>query len=331
MENDGTNATTAVTTSMSDLACDIQAARCELPRGPRTAALRAAYAAYWAILPSKLDAIMAFLEYRAEFGTLPDAEIEKAVASNRRQAIKKFNGGIAVLPVIGVLSQRQDILTDTSGGTSVEQFTKSFKTAMGDERIGAIVMEVDSPGGPISGIPELSKMIFDARERKPVVAIANGLAASGGFWLATSASEVSVTPSGEMGSIGVVAAHTEESVAEEAAGVKTTLISAGVKKVDGNPFEPLSETARADIQAQVDIFYEMFVSAVARNRAVSAASVRSGFGQGGMVGADEAVKLGMADRVETMDELLERLGTRQKSRNAAASSGRRLAMARMGM
>ncbi len=334
MENDGTNdidLNAGTIRSMSDLACDLQAAHLELPRGRRTAALRAAYAAYWAILPSKLDAILAFLEYRAEVGTLPGGDIEAAVAQNRPRPIRKFSGGVAMLPLIGVLSQRQDMMTDTSGGTSVERFAKSFKTALDDERVGVIGMEVDTPGGPISLIPELSKMIFDARERKPVVAIVNTMAASGGLWLATSASEVSITPSGEMGSIGVVAMHTDESVAAEQAGRKTTLISAGEKKVDGNPFEPLSDTAREDIQAQVDIFHGMFISAVARNRGVSAADVRNGFGQGGMVGAEEAVKLGMADRVETMDQLLERLGARQKSRNTAAAAGRRLAMAKAGM
>jgi ClpP class serine protease len=90
-------------------------------------------------------------------------------------------------------------------------------------------------------------------------------------------------------------------------GVKVTLISAGKFKTEGNPFEPLSDEAREAFQADIDAFYAMFTNDVAKGRGASADDVRSGFGEGRMVMARDAVKAGMADRVATFDETVARL------------------------
>jgi len=129
-----------------------------------------------------------------------------------------------------------------------------------------------------------------------------------------------VTPSGEVGSIGVVAAHMDISKMAESAGLKVTLVSAGKYKTEGNQFEPLSDEARAALQVRVDDYYAMFVKAVARNRGVSPADVRNGFGEGRVVGAKQAVALGMADRVATLDETLARLGVSRMPQAMAAAS-----------
>ncbi|MCC7371633.1 MAG: S49 family peptidase, partial [Chloroflexi bacterium] len=147
--------------------------------------------------------------------------------------------------------------------------------------------------------------------------------ASAAYWIASSADEIVVTPSGEVGSIGVFTAHEDISAALEAEGVTVTLISAGKYKTEGNPFEPLSEEARGAIQARVDDYYSMFVRAVARGRGVKPADVRGGFGQGRVVGADEAVRLGMADRVGTMAQTVERLAGRRGGAGSRAEDERR--------
>ena len=102
-------------------------------------------------------------------------------------------------------------------------------------------------------------------------------------------------------------------------GVKVNLISAGKYKTEGNPFEPLSEEAREQIQKRVDEYYDMFVAAVARNRSVSRSDVRGGFGQGRMVGAKEAVASGMADRVATLDETISRLASGRRRRRSSVA------------
>ena len=176
----------------------------------------------------------------------------------------------------------------------------------------------------MAGVPELADEIYMSRSQKKTVAVANGTAASAAYWLAVSTSEMVVIPSGEVGSIGVFAAHEDVSKALESEGVKISLISAGKFKIDGNPYEPLTDSARADLQSKVDAFYGMFASSVARGRRALVSDVRGGFGQGRMVLAAQAVKEGMADRVATMDDTLARLGIGGNVGMAAAGAERRL-------
>jgi signal peptide peptidase SppA len=213
------------------------------------------------------------------------------------------------------------MMQQVSGGTSAEMFGRMFQVAVADPAISAVVLDVDSPGGVIAGIPELWQTIMDARGQKPVVAVANSMAASAAYWVATAADEIVVTPSGEVGSIGVFAAHRDISAGQEKEGVKTTLVSVGKRKVWGNPYEPLSEEARVELQSKVNAGYEMFVTGVAKGRGVRASEVRSGFGEGGMVLAKDAVEAGMADRVGTLAQVLDRLtGARRGPGGAKAEA-----------
>lgn len=219
-------------------------------------------------------------------------------------------GGIAVLPLYGIIGYRANLLEDSSSGigTSTEIFSAWFAGAVQDPGIAAVVLDIDSPGGSVEGLPELADQIFSARGGKPVIAIANAMAASAAYWIATAADSLWVTPSGMVGSVGTVMEHVDLSELERARGIKTTFIHAGEFKVEGNSSEPLGDAARAEFQRVVDAYYRQFVSGVARNRGTSAAAVVSGFKSGRMALAGEAVQLGMADRVGTMLELLASLG-----------------------
>jgi ClpP class serine protease len=117
-------------------------------------------------------------------------------------------------------------------------------------------------------VSELADEIVSARAQKPVVAIANSLAASAAYWIGCSASEFYVTPGGEIGSIGVWQAHFDYSQAFVTKGVTVTLISAGKYKVEGNPYVPLDEKAQGFMQSRVDDYYASFTKAVARWRGV---------------------------------------------------------------
>ncbi|MBN9065177.1 MAG: S49 family peptidase, partial [Rhizobiales bacterium] len=114
-----------------------------------------------------------------------------------------------------------------------------------------------------------------------------------------------------VGSIGVIGLHDDVSGAMEQIGVKKTIISAGKYKADANPYEPLADDSRARIQSKIDAAYDMFVRAVARNRNVNLAAVRDGFGEGDMVDAGPAVSMGMADRIGTLEDTLNRFGASQ--------------------
>lgn len=228
-------------------------------------------------------------------------------------------GAVAVTPLVGSIIPRADGMAESSGAVSVQRFRRNLRQALADPEVGSVVIDVDSPGGTVDQVPEMAEEIYAARGDKPIVAVANTLAASAAYWIASAADELVVSPSGEVGSIGVFAMHQDMSGMMEQRGVTVSLIAAGKYKVEGNPFEPLSEEAREAVQGRVDEYYEMFVAAVARQRGVKRSDVRNGFGEGRVVGAREAVRLGMADRVATLDETVERLVGGRRRRSAGAT------------
>jgi signal peptide peptidase SppA len=286
----------------------------------------------WAILPEKLAAIMGLLAIRADGERLSPEEIA-AATGGRRNGGPTQNGAIAVLPLYGTIAHRADMLMESSGGTSTERFSQALRTVLADSTVGAIVLDVDSPGGAVDGVPELASEIMRARAVKPVVAVANTLAASAAYWIGSAATELYVSPSGEVGSVGVWAAHQDLSAFYEKEGVRTTLITAGKYKAETNPYQPLSADARGFLQSRVDEFYGMFVAAVAKQRGTSSEAVRGGFGEGRVVGAKAAVNAGMADAVGTLDDAiaraasLARLASREAARNAKADADVRAILA----
>jgi signal peptide peptidase SppA len=284
------------------------------------------YCKPWAMLREKFAVVVQLAALRASGGRLTEEEIharldQAAISAGPRS--QQSYGAVAVIPIRGMISNRANLMTQYSGGTSVEKLKSQFRASLADSSVKAIVFDVDSPGGTVEGVPELADEIYKSRGQKKSVAVANVMAASAAYWLASAAGELVVAPSGAVGSIGVFAAHDDFSKALEQAGIKTTFISAGKYKVDGNEVEPLSDSARADMQSKVDAFYSMFVKSVARSRSTSQDDVRGGFGEGRMVLAAAAIKEGMADRVATMDETLVRLGSTESNppKLAAVSAG----------
>jgi len=260
----------------------------------------------WAILPYKL-AVLEEIVVRHVSGEKLDAEEIQARIHGATRPPDRTVQSVAVLPLFGTIFPRANMMTDISGATSADRFGAQFSELVNDPDISAIVLDVDSPGGQVNGIDELSSQIFEARGKKPVVAVANHTMASAAYWIGTAADEVVVTPSGEVGSVGVFAVHKDISAALEQEGIKVSLISKGKYKVEGNPYEPLAEEARAAIGVRVNDAYDAFINSVARNRGVKAAEVRDGFGEGRVVGARQAIALGMADRIGTLDETISRL------------------------
>jgi signal peptide peptidase SppA len=226
----------------------------------------------------------------------------------------------AVIPVFGILVNRVASLDISETGTGVDALAQQFRQALANPDVRSIVLLFDSPGGSVYGIDEFAQEIFAARDQKRIVAQIDPLAASAAYYLASQASEIAVTPSGEAGSIGVRMMHQDLSKALEAKGIKVTNISAGKYKTEGNPFEPLGEDAQAFMQQRVNDYYDSFVKAVARGRGVKSSEVKNGFGEGRVLGSAEARKLGMVDRVATFDETLARLGASANSARVAMAA-----------
>ena len=285
----------------------------------------------WALMPERLNAVAAVFARWSSNAPASDEVMQRIAADrNAREARRQSNqgngggagNGIAVLPLYGVVTQRGNMVDDVSGPGSVstQQFAASLRQALTDESVGQILIDIDSPGGSVYGVAELADEIISARAQKPVIAIANSLAASAAYWIGACASEFYVTPGGEVGSIGVWQAHQDYSKAMDEAGVKTTLISAGKFKVEGNPYTPLDEDAQAFMQSRVDDYYAAFTKAVAKGRGVSIAQVRDGMGQGRVLGAEAALASNMVDGIASLDDVVRKMRRSAKVQNKPQAS-----------
>jgi len=281
---------------------------------------------FWAIDPEKMDQLVAFLALQAAGEKFSAEEVQARITKQQERDVARREGSVAVLPLRGVIANRMNLMSEISGGTSSEGFGKRFDAAVDDAQVKAVIVDVDSPGGVVTGTDELSAKVFAARGKKPIIAHVNGIAASAAYWIATAADEVVVTRSSEVGSIGVIGIHDDVSAALEKLGVKKTLISAGKFKTEGHPFGPLSEEALAHRQERVASYYDDFVRAVARNRNTTLTAVRDGYGQGRMVRAEAAVAEGMADTIATLDETIARFATVDSSKRRLAAEREKRAL-----
>lgn len=234
------------------------------------------------------------------------AEIPKAAAKDVRP---KPTGKIAVLPLHGAIQQRSDIWMEVFGGTSTDQFGAMFDEVMRDPSIKGVIVDIDSPGGTVPGVQELSDKIYAARGGKPVVGIANSMAASAAYWVGSAFDRLYVSPGGNVGSVGVYSMHMDYSKMLEEAGIATTIFQTPKHKAEFNLFAPLSQESKDYEQGEVERIYGDFVSAVARNRNATPASVRKSYGEGRTVDAHKAVELGMADKVATLEQVISRMAS----------------------
>ena len=129
-----------------------------------------------------------------------------------------------VLPLHGVISQRASVWQEMFGGTSTEQFGAAYQQAINDPRIKAVVLDVDSPGGTVSGVSELADIVYAGAQQKPVAAVANSQMASAAYWIASQVGggqlRLAAASGADVGSIGVFRMHEDVSEAMAEAGIK---------------------------------------------------------------------------------------------------------------
>lgn len=277
-----------------------------------TALSRDLFGKPWAILPEKLEAIAEMVDRHAQGVRLAPELVEKMVAD--RPSPRTQGNAIGILPIFGTLHRHGDMLTEASGGSSTARLGHDFDRMVADPKVGSIILQVNSGGGSVYGIQELGDKIYVARGSKRIVAAVDPIAASAAVWLATAAEEVYVTPSGEMGSIGVLCIHKDISQAEESAGIKTTIVRTPARKAKTMPYEPLDSEAIAKTERDIQAYYESFVGAVARNRNVTSSIVENTFGGGEMLNAKDAQAVGLADGVMDFDAVLSMVADGARSR-----------------
>lgn len=246
----------------------------------------------WALWPSVLG------ELSRGQAAAPLGPHEAAPRSNLDVA-----DGVAVIELEGALHRGTGLLAAYYGGTNVDVAHRLFESAISDDRVKAILLSIDSPGGSIGGISEFASTVYAARGRKPVVAWTDGMMASAAYWIGSAAGTVYISGDTTMvGSIGVVTKHTDVSKAEQRVGLKTTEIYAGKYKTLGSPHAPLSDDDRGSLQAMVNHLYGSFVNAVAVHRGVSIQGVLDRMAEGRIFLGRSAIQAGLVDGVRTLDE-----------------------------
>lgn len=251
---------------------------------------------------------------------LSAAELEAAL-TKRDRLPQAETGAVAVIPVHGVIMPRANLFADISGGTSIDILRGQLKAALESDAVDTIVLDVDSPGGSSAGTTELAREILNARSKKPVLAVAQYLMASAAYWIGSAATEVIAAPSAYVGSVGVYTIHDDLSKALAEFGVKRTYVSAGKFKVDGNETEPLSDSAREHLQQMVDTTHGRFIADISRGRGASKDDVKTKFGQGRVLSAEDALAAGMIDRIDTLENTIARLtGGAKSSRGTRAAA-----------
>lgn len=200
---------------------------------------------------------------------------------------------IAIIPIHGLLTKRQELFSSIFGTTSYEEIFEAISSALDDEKVEKILLDIDSPGGEVGGLFDLVDFIYNARIQKPIYAFANDHAFSAAYAIASAASKIFINRVSGVGSIGVIATHIDVSGADKKDGIKYTTIFAGEKKNDLSPHSPLSEHAISDLQTEVNRLYEIFIETVAKNRNLSSELIRST--EAATYFGKDALTIGLAD------------------------------------
>jgi signal peptide peptidase SppA len=270
----------------------------------------------WAIEQEALDEMRARLELhlrvsdgRAVLTGFTQAQIEAAspqIEAAFSQDPQQPGQRIAVLSIFGPIFPHANVFTMFFGGVALDRLMAVFRALVAEPSVSTIVLNVDSSGGDVAGVQEAADEILAARDRKRVIAVANQRMASAAYWLGSGAREIVASPSSLVGSVGVIFERLDVSAAEEKAGVKITLVTAGRDKAFGHPSEPMSDAELEYWQGLTSAFYASMVKSIARGRGITPKKVEADFGQGRVLVAADAKSAGMVDRVATFEDVLAR-------------------------
>lgn len=252
---------------------------------------------------SLASSVAAYLNARMLGKHDPDLAINFNKPAGDASQYLKVSQGTAILPVMGGLTHRATGLDAlcTGGLSSYAGLMKAFDEAMADDSVDRIVMHVDSGGGQATGCFDLANHIYANRGKKPIIAYVDGMSASAAYALTSAADEVIASPYADIGSIGVVMVHEDYSKMLAKEGIQATIIKAGANKAMGSPYAPLSKEAKDTIQARIDELYDNFTGLVAQNRA-SMTQDDAKSTEASIFNANEALKLGLIDKIMTPDE-----------------------------
>lgn len=215
-----------------------------------------------------------------------------------------YHGSVGIIHISGIISRHADILASFFGlgSAAIENIAKDFQSLLDNEEVKSIILDFDTPGGAITGVNELAEIIYKARGIKPIKAYVTGMACSAGYFLAAACDEIIIDEMGSVGSIGVMRVVSKQN--DKSVIFKSS--QSPMKNIDGE-----SEQGKAEYQAKVDYLASIFIDKVAKYRGITADEVINRGNKGGVLVGAVAVTAGLADRLGSMDVLIDELNNKK--------------------
>lgn len=261
------------------------------------AALQVASSEVWAMEPRAFESMISLMAQMAATGDKPEADIPQR---QPMMMAETDSGLVAVIPITGVIRPMNDAITRRLGGTALSSVVAEYLQALSNSQVSHIVFYLETPGGSVAGLSEISALIEANAKKKPTSAVIGSMCASAGYWIAAGIPNVRANADSLIGSIGVIVMDVSVARVYKEFGFDIDVITYGERKADGNPFAPMSEGRHSAFQEQVDEYGAMFVNHVAKARKVSPETVRADFGDGKVFPGRNALQRGMIDALVPM-------------------------------
>lgn len=255
---------------------------------------------HWAIEPDALRHITVNFE-KTQAGLSLFAE--RPLAKTRTATIRN---DVAVIPVHGVITPRLDLFTLLLGGTALDCLAQDIQTALDDNEVKAILLDIDSPGGVAVGPAEMAEIINHAKSIKPLWSYTGRNCCSAAYWLAAATDKILCHKSALLGSIGVVSTIPVQEAPDTDGHRYIEIVSTHAKNKRPDPRTP---EGLDTIRAELDALESEFIQSVAAYRNLPEDIIKTDFGQGGVLIGNKAVAVGMADALATYEGTLAELST----------------------
>ena len=208
-------------------------------------------------------------------------------------------GTTAIIPIKGVITSGLHPIYRVIGFADTEQIAGWIRAAVADPAIEEILLRIDSPGGMVTGTPELAAAVAAADRMKPVLAHTSGMMDSAAYWIASQARAICCTPSADVGCVGVYQLYYDQTAYLATMGIKASIFKSGDLKAAGHPDIPMTEAQAAHVQAEIDAIGVQFRAAVTARRDIDEDAMR---GQSFL--GTEALARGLVDDLSTFEGLL---------------------------
>ena len=269
------------------------------------------YFGEWAMEPQAFNSQVQWMKQLNLTAHMNSDAVTRAESRGGRGEYQRTQS-VALVQISGPMMKQ---VSSMSAGASTVQARQAIRAALRDDEISAIILQIDSPGGTVSGTKDLADEVASAAKKKPVYAYIEDLGASAAYWVAAQATKIYANETALVGSIGTYGVAYDASAAADKEGIKVHVIKAGSFKGAGVLGTPVTDDQIAMMQERIDDLNEHFVKSVSKGRSLSVAQVKR-MADGAVHIAAKALELAMIDGIQSFEQ------TVAEAAAAAAKSSR---------